>query len=346
MVQKRGVRRRKNKQKVRVGNQKSGTSHQVRHRDNREVRKKRNTKGRKKTSKSVKSLKAKNKPPVTPPWPMEENDDSVTESVETKAEGGTGLNSLFSLFGLGNKGQEEETETNDREPGDSENHAGSEHSNGSDSSSGDKDNENPGPKRQRSVRTKKSASATKNGGSQNSEDDPIAATLPVLANLFNGLKGSEGSSDPSGDSDTLSLIKNMMAKGLDLDAVGGEIQKLRGNVEKMETVMKEADGAIDSVVRTMGYFGVKPKRGGWAWKRMQKLRQQEAQAAKANAAGTGSGGLDLGAMMNLASMFLPGVGGGGGSGGSSGIMGLASSLLKMPAAQNLLIDGVAKFLKK
>ncbi|MTV48631.1 hypothetical protein GJ688_06510 [Heliobacillus mobilis] len=286
---------------------------------------------------------------MTPPWPLEENDDTVNESVETKAEGGSSLSSLFSLFGLGNKEQEDEKGTNDKESGDIDSPAGSDNSDGPYSSNSDKDKEKEASPvtRQRGIRTKKSASATKNSGSKsNAEDDPIAATLPVLANLFNGLKGAEGDSDPSGDSDSLSLIKNLMAKGLDLNAVGGEIQKLRGNVEKMETVMKEADGAIDSIVRTMGYFGVKPKRGGWAWKRMQKLRQQEAQAAKANAAGTGAGGLDLGAMMNLASMFMPGLGGGGGSGGSSGIMGLASSLLKMPAAQNLLIDGIAKFLKK
>ncbi|MZP28279.1 hypothetical protein GTO91_00890 [Heliobacterium undosum] len=155
-----------------------------------------------------------------------------------------------------------------------------------------------------------------------------------------------------GSGESLALLRTLMSKGLDLERIEKEVARLKSNVHRMESMAKEADGALDSMVRTMGYFGIKPKRGTWVHNRMRRLEEQDVAAAAAASApapaGTGAGGLDLGAMMNLASMFL-GSGGGGAAAAapaSKGIMGTVMNLVKSPTVQNLVLDGIAKFLKK
>ncbi|ABZ83041.1 hypothetical protein HM1_0424 [Heliomicrobium modesticaldum Ice1] len=184
--------------------------------------------------------------------------------------------------------------------------------------------------------------------------------LPAIGdNVAAGDKtGVPGDADRSGDGgeggsgESLALLRTLMAKGLDLERIEKEVARLKSNVHRMESMAREADSALDSLVRTMGYFGIKPKRGTWVYNRMRRLEEQDAAAAAASSApapaGTGVGGLDLGAMMNLASMFL-GKGGGGTAAAapaSRGIMGTVMNLMKSPTVQNLVLDGIARFLKK
>ncbi|MBM7865301.1 hypothetical protein GTO89_00765 [Heliobacterium gestii] len=213
-----------------------------------------------------------------------------------------------------------------------------------------------------------------NGSGENDAGDDVKAASStdvgsLLSNLLalpamGGNRGGDNGGDSSdisgagdgsdeGSGESLALLRSLMAKGLDLERIEKEVARLKSNVHRMESMAKEADGALDSLVRTMGYFGIKPKRGTWVHNRMRRLEDQDAAAAAAASApapaGTGAGGLDLGAMMNLASMFLGSSGGGAAAAAapaSKGIMGTVMNLMKSPTVQNLVLDGIGKFLKK
>lgn len=138
---------------------------------------------------------------------------------------------------------------------------------------------------------------------------------------------------------THGTLKSLLPKGLDLQKVEVEVQRLKANAERVEDLLREADEAMNSMVKSMGYFGIKPKRGTWAYRRWRKLQRE---VERDRPAGTGLGGLDLGAMLSLASMFT----GGEGSNNTTKGMGLVGELLKSPTVQNLVINAISGFMKK
>ncbi|QGG49323.1 hypothetical protein [Heliorestis convoluta] len=148
----------------------------------------------------------------------------------------------------------------------------------------------------------------------------------------------------------ISALRDIFPKNFDLQNVEKEIQGLKSNAHRVEGLLKEADEALDSLVKSMGYMGVKPKRGSWAYRRWRKIQE------RGDSGKEGAGGLDLGAILNLASM-LTGSGGGavsaanvaGNTASASGslpMMGMVGDLMKSPAVQNVLLDLASSFIKK
>ncbi|KAB2952551.1 hypothetical protein F9B85_07750 [Heliorestis acidaminivorans] len=152
----------------------------------------------------------------------------------------------------------------------------------------------------------------------------------------------------STEKNPLTALREIFPKNFDIHTVEKEIQGLKSNAHKVEGLLKEADEALDSLVKSMGYMGVKPKRGSWAYRRWRKLQRE------GDRSGDSQGGLDIGALLNLASMF---AGSGNPLGTAAGVtaspatgavpaLGFVGDLMKSPTVQNVLMNAATSFMKK
>ncbi|MDD2422236.1 MAG: hypothetical protein PHC60_03485 [Heliobacteriaceae bacterium] len=162
---------------------------------------------------------------------------------------------------------------------------------------------------------------------------PALLPQPGALQKLEKTKETDASVSPGGT--LISSVQSLLPKGLELEKVETEIQRLKTNSERVERLLREADESMDSLVRSMGFIGVKPKRGSWAYRRWRRQQKQPDR----NQGGFNIGGLDMDTLLGLASLVT-------GREENTGNptmqrMNMFGELIKTPAVQNLVLKAVA-----